>query len=224
MNRPRKPARPEVTRAIGYIRVSTAAQAESGAGLEHQRQAVTAEIEHRGWVLVDVIPDEGKSGCKAPDERPGLGKSLEMLDSGRADALVALKVDRVSRSTLDFAKLAERADARGWALVTMDVPIDPKTPIGKATRNMLSTFAQLERDFISQRTAEALAIKAEQGVKIGRARTADPEAIKLIRALRAAGLGWPKTARQLNADDVPTAQGGKWFPMTCKRLAEDATR
>ena len=77
MNRPRKPARPEVTRAIGYIRVSTAAQAESGAGLEHQRQAVTAEIEHRGWVLVDVIPDEGKSGCKAPDERPGDGGHRE---------------------------------------------------------------------------------------------------------------------------------------------------
>jgi DNA invertase Pin-like site-specific DNA recombinase len=88
---------------------------------------------------------------------------------------------------------------------------------------MLSTFAHLERDFIGQRTAETLAIKKEQGVKVGVRLNdqADPEVIKRIRALREDGMSWPKIAQTLNDDNVPTFQGkGIWHPMTCKRIAE----
>lgn len=223
MNRTRRPIRTGTTRAIAYIRVSTRAQAESGAGLEHQRQAVTAEIERRGWTLTEVIADEGASGTKAPDARPGLGRALKMLDEGTADALVALKVDRVSRSTLDFAKLVERADDRGWQLSTMDVGLDPSTPTGEAMRGMLAIFARLEARFISERTKEGLAIKQEQGVAVGvRLHDhADPEVIDTIRTLRTQGLSWPRIATQLNEAGTPTFQGGgTWYPMTCKRLAE----
>ena len=155
--------------------MSTKAQAESGAGLEHQRRECERYIQAQGWQLVEVIADEGASGTKAPDSRPGLGRALKMLDEGDADALVSLKVDRVSRSTLDFATLVKRSDDQGWQLHTLDVPLDPATPIGKAMRNMLATFAQLERDFISARTREGLAIKMEQpDFQIGRRRAPTP--------------------------------------------------
>jgi hypothetical protein len=86
---------------------------------------------------------------------------------------------------------------------------------------MLATFAQLERDFIAQRTSEALAIKIEQGVKVGRSNSADPKVIADIRRIRESGMSWPKIAAHLNDEGVPTSQGGaKWHPMTCKRLAE----
>jgi DNA invertase Pin-like site-specific DNA recombinase len=117
--------------------------------------------------------------------------------------------------------MVKRSDMNGWRLETLDVPIDASTPIGKATRNMLATFAQLERDFIAQRTSEALAIKIEQGVKVGRSNSADPKVIADIRTMRSTGLSWPKIAAHLNETGVPTSQGGaKWHPMTCKRLAE----
>jgi DNA invertase Pin-like site-specific DNA recombinase len=224
MNRARKPSRPATVRAFAYIRVSTGAQAVNGAGLDAQRQSVTAEIQRRGWQLAEVIEDAGQSGTVKPEDRPGLGTALAALDSGEADALVALKIDRVSRSVLDFASLVERSDSHGWQLVTLDVPLDPTTPIGKATRSMLATFAQLERDFISQRTTEALAIKREQGVKMGRTRTVPAEVAERIRAMRASGKSWPAIAEALNAEGIPTGQGGKWWPMTCKRIAEDVQR
>jgi DNA invertase Pin-like site-specific DNA recombinase len=227
MNKPRKPVRTGTIRAIAYIRVSTRAQAESGAGLEHQRRECERYIQAQGWQLVEVIADEGATGTKAPDSRPGLGRALKMLDEGDADALVSLKVDRVSRSTLDFANLVKRSDDRGWQLCTLDVPLDPATPIGKAMRNMLATFAQLERDFISARTKEGLAIKMEQpDFQIGRPESADTEVISRIRALRTGGLSWPKIAATLNDDGVPTSQGkgSTWYPMTCKRLAESDRR
>jgi DNA invertase Pin-like site-specific DNA recombinase len=224
MNRPRKPARPTVIRALAYIRVSTGQQAVNGAGLDAQRAAVTAEIARRGWTLLEVIEDAGQSGTVKPDDRPGLGRALALLDRGKADAIVALKIDRVSRSVLDFASLVQRSERHDWQLVTMDVPLDPTTPIGKATRSMLATFAQLERDFISQRTTEALAIKREQGVKMGRTRTVPAEIAERIRREKNAGCSWRTIADLLNADGVPTGQGGQWWPMTVKRIAEDSQR
>jgi DNA invertase Pin-like site-specific DNA recombinase len=227
MNRARKPARPATVRAFAYIRVSTGQQAVNGAGLEAQRQAVAAEIQRRGWQLAEVVEDAGQSGTVKPEDRPGLGRALTALDSGEADAIVALKIDRVSRSVLDFASLVQRADHHGWQLVTLDMPLDPADPIGRATRNMLATFAQLERDFIAQRTREALAIRKEQGYPNGRpghVRTVPAEIVERIRRERKAGCSWPTIADLLNADGIPTGQGGKWWPMTCKRIAEDSSR
>jgi DNA invertase Pin-like site-specific DNA recombinase len=227
MNKPRKPSRPTVIRALGYIRVSTRDQSVNGAGLDAQRQAVTAEIERRGWTLAGIVEDAGQSGTVKPQDRPGLGEALRMLDAGEADALVSLKIDRVSRSVLDFAALVNRSDAQGWQLVTLDMPLDADSPVGRATRNMLATFAQLERDFIAQRTQEALAIRKEQNWPNGRPgheRTVRAEVVTQIRGMRTGGYSWRTIADLLNAENVPSGQGGIWHPMTCKRIAEDSSR
>src|SRR5689334_19964591 len=92
--------------ALGYVRVSTAEQATEGASLEAQQEALTAEADRRGWEL-EMVSDAGWSAKNL--RRPGLTDALVRLDRGQADALVAVRLDRVSRSVADFAALLARA-------------------------------------------------------------------------------------------------------------------
>src|SRR4051794_24268918 len=99
------PLTPARARPLGlaYVRVSTTEQAEDGASMIAQRETLTAEAARRGWD-VEVIADEGVS-AKSVDGRPGLVAGLARLDAGQADALMVVRVDRLSRSVSDFAAL-----------------------------------------------------------------------------------------------------------------------
>jgi DNA invertase Pin-like site-specific DNA recombinase len=147
---------------IGYVRVSTEEQGLSGAGLQAQRATILAECERRGWFLVEVIEDIGKSGKDL--KREGIRAALELLAAGQASALVVSKLDRVSRSLIDFAGIMATAQKQSWALVALDVQVDTSTPSGEAMAHMLATFAQFERRLISERTKNALAQKRAAGV------------------------------------------------------------
>src|SRR5437763_14828909 len=85
---------------VGYVRVSTDEQRSSGAGLSAQRAAIEAECRRRGWQLVEVIEAAGYSAKH--QKRPGVQIALETLGRGEGAALVGAKLDRRSRSTLDF--------------------------------------------------------------------------------------------------------------------------
>src|SRR5664280_2801568 len=102
----------QIVRVIGYIRVSTEEQADSGAGLNAQRAAILAEAEHRGWHLVDIIEDAGYSAKDL--RRPGIQRALAALKWDEADVLVVSKLDRLSRSLMDFTALMDRAQREGW--------------------------------------------------------------------------------------------------------------
>ncbi len=117
---------------LGYHRAlpSTEEQAHSGLGLEAQRAAINAEVARRGWELVTVLTDAGASG-KSLSGRPALAEALAMVRSGDADVLVVAKLDRLSRSLLDFAGLMADAQQRGWVLVALDLGIDLSTPAGE---------------------------------------------------------------------------------------------
>src|SRR5690349_14320467 len=101
--------------AIGYLRVSTDKQADSGAGLEAQRRAILAEAERRGWASADVQFIEETASGKTT-RRPGLETALAALKSGEAGALVIHKMDRVARSLIDFAAILQMAQRHGWDL------------------------------------------------------------------------------------------------------------
>jgi DNA invertase Pin-like site-specific DNA recombinase len=140
-----------------------------------------------------------------------------VLESADAQALVAAKQDRLSRSMLDLATLMATAQKQGWALVALGCALETTTPAGEASANLLATFAQFERRLISQRTREALAIKRSQGVRLGRPPTMSPCVIERIRRERAAGNSLAAIANGLNADRIPTAQGGRrWYPATIR--------
>ena len=217
---------PEGT-VVAYVRVSTDEQAASGAGLDAQRIAIEAEAQRRGWTVLGWHADEGISGGKGVEHRPGLAAAIEAVESGRAAGLLAAKLDRVSRSVLDTASLMEQARRRGWELVTCDLAIDTSTPAGEATASMMAVFSQLERRLISQRTREALAVKKAQGVRLGRPSALPREVVARIVAAKAGGASLRTIAAELTTDVVPTAQGGaKWHASTVKAVldGQDAAR
>lgn len=216
MARPRKRPSPELPRVVGYVRVSTDEQADSGAGLAAQRLAVTQGAAQRGWNLLEVIGEDAGASAKSL-KRPGLARALAMVEVGEAEVLMVAKLDRLSRSLLDFAALMEQSRRQGWGLVALDLGVDTSTPAGEMMANVLATFAQFERRLIGQRTKDALAVKRAEGVRLGRPRRLPAEVVDRIHALRADGLSMAAIAAELNAGGVPTAQGGAhWHPSTVR--------
>lgn len=208
-------------RVVGYIRVSTQEQADSGAGLDAQREAITDECRRKAFDLIHVVEDRGLSAKNL--KRPGIQEAMEMLEAGAADALMVAKLDRLSRSLLDFAAVMERSRAERWSLVALDLGVDTSTPSGEMMASVLATFAQFERRLIGQRTKDALAVRKAQGVRLGRPRSVPDAVVDRLTALRAAGSTYRSIADVLNADGVPTAQGGsQWHPATVQRIVRTA--
>jgi len=202
---------------VGYVRVSTDAQGENGAGLEAQRQAITAEAARRGWTLVQVYEDV-VSG-KSMNGRHGLRAALEAVEGDQASVLVVAKLDRLSRSLIDFAGLVERSRKHGWGIVALDLGVDMTTPSGEMVAGVLAVLAQWERRMISERTKAALAVKREQGVRIGAEPRIVGDLAKWIRAQRKKGMTLQAICDQLNARDVATAAGGKlWRPTSLRTV------
>lgn len=203
-------------RVIGYARVSTKGQADNGVSLESQRAAIHAAAAARGWHVVLIIEEQVSGGAK---QRPERDRAVRLIENGAAEALVAAKLDRVTRSTVDFGQLVERARAKRWALVVLDIDLDTTTPMGEAMANMVVTFAQLERRLIGQRTKDALDTKRRQGVQLGRPSQVSPAVAARIRRERDDGRSLAAIAEGLNRDAVPTAHGGaKWYPSTVRSV------
>jgi DNA invertase Pin-like site-specific DNA recombinase len=195
--------------------VSSDEQQESGAGLEAQRRALAAECKRRGWRLVEVVEDAGFSAKDL--NRPAIREALPLLEIADLKALVVAKLDRLSRSLQDLSALIASAQKQGWALVALDCALETTTAAGEARANVLASFAPFERRLISQRTREVLAVKRSQGVRLGRPPTMSRYAIDRIRRERAAGNSLTAIANGLNADRIPTAQGGRrWYPATVR--------
>ncbi|MEK6206940.1 MAG: recombinase family protein [Chloroflexota bacterium] len=206
---------------IGYIRVSTDDQADSGAGLEAQRSAIRDQCTRRSWELMTLHEDTASARSLA--KRPGLTRALADLDAGVAGALVVAKLDRLSRSLLDFSALMERSRKKGWALVALDLGVDTTTPSGEMMANVLAVFAQFERRLIGQRTREALAVRRSQGVRLGRPQVVSADLVRRIRRQRQRGKTLAAIADSLNAGAVPTAHGGaRWHVSTVRSLLERA--
>jgi DNA invertase Pin-like site-specific DNA recombinase len=210
-------------RVLGYVRVSTEEQADSRAGIEAQRAAIIAEAERRGWTILTVVEDAGYSGKDL--KRPGVQEALTTLADGGADALVVAKLDRLSRSMLDFAALMNAAQKQKWALVALDLGVDTSTPSGEMMATVLATFAQFERRLISQRTKEALAQKRLQGVRLGRPAVLDKKVVARIKRERARGRTLAEIAERLNCDAIPTAHGGqRWYAGTVRAVLQRLDR
>lgn len=218
-------------RVVGYVRVSTAEQADSGAGLEAQRAAISDEVERRGWELVGVFEDANGASGKSMRHREGLARALEAVEDGRADGLIVAKLDRLSRSLLDFAALMQRSQVNGWSLVALDLGVDTSTPAGEMMAHVLATFAQFERRLIGQRTKDALHARVATGkpwvskqgrltVGLGRPPGLPPSVRRRIVRERQQGRSLASIAAALNAEKVPTSQGGaRWWPSTVRLVA-----
>ncbi len=204
-------------RAVQYLRVSTEEQVDSGAGLAAQEQVLSTESARRGWRVVATLRDEGVSG-KSMRGRPALAAALTLLASGEADLLAVAKLDRLSRSVLDFATLLDQSQREGWALFAHDMAVDTSTAAGEAMAHVVATFAQMERRLTGERTRAALAAKRADGVRLGRPRALPLEVVSRVVRERASGATLAAIADGLRADDTPTAHGGTWRPGTIAKV------
>jgi DNA invertase Pin-like site-specific DNA recombinase len=205
---------------LGYVRVSTAEQGRSGLGLAAQRAAIEDACARNSWTLIDIVEDvaSGKSM-----RRSGLEAALTAVEGGAADGIVAAKLDRLSRSVLDFSGLVCRAQDRGWNLVVLDLGLDLSTPQGRFTAHVLCAMSELERELIVQRTRDGLAIARQRGVRLGRPSKVPAAVIDRVVRERSAGRTLAAIATALNIEGVPTPNGGQaWYPAGVARLLRSA--
>jgi DNA invertase Pin-like site-specific DNA recombinase len=204
---------------IGYARVSTAEQNENGYGLEAQEAAIRAECERRGWTLLEVIRDEGVSGKSL--DRPGIRLALERIAAGKASGLIASRLDRLSRSVVDFGLLLEWFTEARATLVALDLGIDTSTSGGRLVANVFASVAEWERDVIADRTREGLAAARAGGKQISRPAVADdPQLRRRIARMRDRGMTLQAISNKLNTEGVPTIRGGaEWRPSSVQAAA-----
>lgn len=213
-------------RAVGYVRLSPGERKDAaagngravvGVGAADQRASIERRCERDGLQLVELVEDIDKTGKTL--NRPGLTKALKMLDGGRAEVLVAAKLDRLARSVIAFGGLLEQAESGGWAIVVLDFDLDTSTASGRLVANLMMAVAQWEREAIGERTKAALAVKRAQGVRLGRPPAVPDLVRERIRQERKAGASFRAIADGLTAEGVPTAHGGtRWYASTVRSV------
>jgi DNA invertase Pin-like site-specific DNA recombinase len=223
---------PATTRAVAYLRVSTAHQADHGASLDAQRAKVEAYAALYDLDLVQVVVDAGASAKSL--QRDGLQRALGMLDNGDADALLVVKLDRLTRSVRDLDTLITRyfGASDGPALLSVGEQIDTRSAAGRLVLNVLASVSQWEREAIGERTRTALAHKRAQGQRVGQvpfgyaladdgvqlvADQDEQDVLVRVQGLRAQGVSIRGIAQRLNDDGTP-ARGKRWHATTVSRL------
>lgn len=157
-------------RCAVYTRKSTEDGLEQEFNSLHaQREACEAYIlsqRHEGWTLVPRHYDDGGFSGGNMD-RPGLKALLADIDAGMVDVIVVYKVDRLTRSLADFAKIVERLDAKSASFVSVTQAFNTTTSMGRLTLNVLLSFAQFEREVTGERIRDKIAASKKKGLWMG---------------------------------------------------------
>jgi DNA invertase Pin-like site-specific DNA recombinase len=178
-------------RAVLYLRVSTGEQT-----VDNQRRELEAAAAQRGWTITATYADEGVSGAKGRDKRPGLDSALKDATRGKYDVLMCWAVDRMGRSLPDLIGTLQELHGAKVDLFLHQQAIDTTTPAGKAMFGMMGVFAEFERSMIQSRVKAGLERAKEQGTRLGR----KPVSAKVEAAIRqrlAGGTGMLKIAAEL---------------------------
>jgi site-specific DNA recombinase len=167
---------PTTTRRNGAVRCAIYTRKSSEEGLEQefnslqaQREACEAFINsqrHEGWVCLSAAYDDGGFSGATVD-RPALQQLLAAITAGRVDTVVVYKIDRLTRSLADFAKIVEILDARGASFVSVTQQFNTTTSMGRLTLNVLLSFAQFEREVIGERIRDKIAASKRKGMWMG---------------------------------------------------------
>jgi site-specific DNA recombinase len=159
-----------VVRCAIYTRKSTEEGLDQDfKSLHAQREAAEAYIvsqKHLGWTLVPTHYDDGGFAGGNLD-RPALQLLLEDIDAHRVDVIVVYKVDRLSRSLLDFARLVDRFDQRSVSFVSVTQQFNTTSSLGRLTLNILLSLAQFEREIIGERTRDKMSAARRKGKWVG---------------------------------------------------------
>ena len=232
---------------VGYVRVSTTKQRDEGISLEAQQSKIKmyAKMYDLDLVAIEIDVASGKDMSK----RPALKRSLAMLDSNEADGMLIMKLDRLTRRVKDVCFMVEEY-FQDKILISVNDQIDTQTPTGILMLNILTTFAQWERQVLSARTCEAMGFLKEQGVKLGglpfgysyavrddegnelddhgrRKIVENPSeqvTINRMVGLRKDKLSLQAIADKLTEDGHTTKNGGQWRSCTISKIIKRAEK
>lgn len=232
----RKKIKADRDKCLIYIRVSTIDQVESGAGIAAQRSGTLAYCKMKGLEVLDILIDEGVSAGKPLASRPKGAEVLRRLASGEAGCVVALKLDRLFRNSIDCLTAVE-----GWGKTGIDLhlvdfggqAVDTTSAIGKIFIHMLAGFAQFERDLVSDRTKAAMKELKKKNQRVGAIpygkklakdkktlidSKKEIEVINLIKRWKSQRVSVPRITKRLNQGDTPNRGGKKWFTTQVYRV------
>ena len=221
----------QTKQAIGYIRVSSAQQAQEGVSLEAQQAKIEQWCLANGYELVNVFKDEGISG-KRMDTRQGLQDALATIKKGTA--FVFYSMSRVARSTKDMLSIGDLITKKRADMVSVIEDFDTTSASGKLMFQMLAVLAEFERNLVGERTATVLQNKKANkqvytnqtpyGFKAvnGRLEQVKQEVkvVAEIQQARAKGKTLQAIADNLNSRGIPTKTNKQWQPATIHLLLQ----
>ena len=216
-------------RVIAYCRVSTLEQADGGISLEAQQARMQAYAALYDLTIVETIIDAESAKSL---NRAGLQRALALLRADKADGLLIVRLERLTRSISDWQDLIDAyfGERGGKQLLSVNDSIDTRTAAGRLVLNVLITVAQWERETIGERTRDALQHKIRNGQRVGKVRfgydlaadgvtlidnPAEQQTVALMRDLRAAGYTLRQIAAALTARGILTKEGNsQWQHQT----------
>jgi site-specific DNA recombinase len=169
-------SKPSKRVAVATVRCAIYTRKSTEEGLEQEfnsldaqresAEAYVASMKHEGWVVLpDRYDDGGYTGGNM--ERPGVKRLMADIEAGKIDCVVVYKVDRLSRSLLDFARMMGEFDKRHISFVSVTQQFNTTQSMGRLTLNILLSFAQFEREIISERTRDKIAASKRKGMWFG---------------------------------------------------------
>lgn len=227
-------------RAATYCRVSTAEQAQHGTSIDDQRGRTRSYIEAKGWTLVEEYVDQGVSGSLA--RRPALDRLMAAARNGDVDVIVTTKLDRFGRSVSHLSTVIPHLEDLGVAFVSIAESLDGTTATGRLMRNILASFAEFEREQITERMVTGQENVARAGGTAGgpppfgyrivggdrmsRLEIDDDEAGVVRTAVELVldhGLSTWDAAERLNALGLTPRKATNWSPTNLLRLLKTET-
>lgn len=222
------PQQRQTGKVVGYARVSTEDQAREGFSLQTQEARLRAYAVAMGRTIDEMVIDAGQSAKSL--NRPGMMRLLSDVRCGSVDAVIVLKLDRLTRSVRDLADLIDTLEKTGTALVSLSESLDTGTAAGRLMLNLLASVSQWEREAIGERTTVVLEQKrAERKVyshvpfgyrRDGKALIEHPEeqiALRNMRQMRCDGKSLQFIATWLTTNGFAPRQGAaRWYPQTVK--------
>jgi len=224
---------------IPYLRVSTDRQADEGTGLSVQHEAIRHWATNHGHTLTKPYRDEGVSGAKELEDRPGLIDAMMALRNRKALGIVVYRLDRLARDLVIQENLLRDIKRLGAQLYSTSeaeagyLEDDPTDPARRMIRQILGAVSEYERSMIALRLRSARQRKAKLGGYAGYGSPAfgyrsqdgnlvndhdEQRAIARIVELRAAQKSLPQIVAALNEERIPSKRGGPWHPTTVQRV------
>jgi len=223
-------------RAIGYVRVSTDKQAETGVSLDAQAEKIRAMAVVHGAELVEIIVDGGESAKSS--QRPGMQRLLALVEAKKVDGVIVAKLDRLTRSVKDLCSLLELFEKRNVALISVAESLDTGSAAGRLVITIMAAVSQWEREAVAERTRDAMGHKKRNGERVGNIAygfrlagdgehvepdDAEQAAIAAIRALRANGRTLRQIAADLNGEGRRTRRGSEWQLESVARVMQSTS-